>query len=142
MASAAISSRLGLRPWRTSRVAACSRSLRVRRRWLGRPCVAVSMAASVLGKLLQDGGQGEPHGLPLDLAGAGELHHVQEPELERPVAALQAERAAGGAPAPQRLIDQEILAVQAAQRPDLAIGEVREQVLVEAACVVSAMGWA
>src|SRR5687768_9182183 len=66
----------------------------------------------VLRQLLDDRGHVEPDLLALDLAVAGELDDVEDAKLERPVAALEPERAAGRPALPHRLVDHELRAVQ------------------------------
>ena len=67
---------------------------------------------SGLRQLAHDGGQVDPDVLAADMAVLGELDHVQQAELERPSAALQAEGAARRPAAPDRFVDQEALAVE------------------------------
>src|SRR5262245_11031394 len=112
---------LGLRPCFIRREAACSRSLRVRRFWFARALCSTS-AMSVLRQLPHDRGKIDPYIFPLDAAVLGEFDHVQQAEFERTVLADKAERPSRGATAPERLVDQEILAIEAAQAFDLAVG--------------------
>src|SRR5688500_1902903 len=94
------------------REAARSRSFRVRAFWFGRPLLSVSVT-SALRQLLHDGGEVQPNVLALDIAAVAELHDVEQPEAERAVAALQPERLAGCPPAPDGLIDHEVVPVEA-----------------------------
>src|SRR6187402_873315 len=130
MASAATSSRLGLPPWRISRDAAESRSLRVRSRCWGRPLK--SSAISGLRQLAKDGGHVHPHVLARYLAALGEFHHMQQPELERPAAPLYAEWPPRRRAIPHRLVDDEVRPAQSAQAAHAALGQVGEKLLVEA----------
>src|SRR5689334_19268838 len=111
------------------RAAACSRSLRVRRRWLARPEPSTSMV-SVLRQLPLDRGEIDPHILAPDLAFASELDDMQQPEFERPVAAFEAEGASGGAALPERFIDQEIIAIEPLQALNAAFREIDKEAFV------------
>src|SRR5688572_19448084 len=128
MAASATSSRLGLTPPCISCAAASSRALRVRRFWFERPAAS---SISGLRQLLEDRGQVQPDVLALHASVGGILHHVQQAELERPAAAFEPERSAYGATLPLRFVDQEVFAVQPPERREPAVGQVREQRLVE-----------
>src|SRR5690348_5416472 len=65
---------------------------------------SIDMLAS-LRQLLDDGRQVEPDLLARNLAVARELDHVEQPELQRPVPAVEAERPARRPPLPERLVD-------------------------------------
>src|SRR6476646_9769488 len=95
---------------------------------------------SVLGKLVEDGCEVDPDVLAPDVAVAGELHDVQQPELERPAPAFEPEWRAGRAAAPHRLVHEESLAVEPTYRLDRALGQIREEALVEGARLFTAPG--
>ena len=74
------------------------------------------------------------------VAVGSELDDVQEAERERPALALEAERPARRLAAPHRLVDQEVVAVEAADALDLAVRQVGEQRLVERPGGIAAVG--
>src|SRR5690242_6597744 len=97
------------------RAAAAIRSLRVLRRWLPRS------DTSGLRELAHDRGQVGPDRLAADPAVVGELDHVQQAELERPPATLEAEGAPDRPAPPDRLVDEEPLAVEPPEAGVLAV---------------------
>src|SRR5829696_2610169 len=111
------------------REAAWSRAFRVRRFWFGRPDATAVVAASATSVVLRrqlpdDGGEVDPDVFAPDPAVAGEFDDVQQAEFERAPFALQAEGPARRLAAPERLVHEEILAVEALQAFDLAVREV------------------
>src|SRR3954470_16592742 len=90
-------------------------------------------------QLLLDRGEIDPDILARNVAGLGEFEDVEQAEFESPVPALDPERPPRRAAAPDRIVDHEILAVQAARGADLAVGQVGEQCFVKRPRAFAAM---
>src|SRR5689334_3315285 len=86
---------------------------------------------SVLWELPQHRGHVDPDGFALDFAAVTELDDVQQAEFQWPTLALEAEGPADGLAAPDRLIDEETVAVEPLRARHLAIDEVSEQRFIE-----------
>jgi hypothetical protein len=90
--------------------------------------------------LAGDGGEVDPDLFALERAVVGELDDVEEAELEGAAFAVEAEGFAGGGALPEGFVDEEAVAVEAAEGLDLALGEVGEEGFVEGAGGVAAVG--
>src|SRR5215207_295548 len=82
-------------------------------------------------ELLPDRGEVDPDPFALDLSVGGELEHVEQPEACRAAHAVaKAPMAVDDLTRPERLVDQEVIAVEAHDRRDALPPDRREQHLV------------